>query len=146
MSKISMVESATATDCKTVDASKFVEAVTNGKWRDKIEPIRRTYQITMEQTGGDSQQAGAAIGELKRKLPAVMWAGVFGQRKAEAIEAHSGLVVVDLDHVGAGLAKAKDTLAKDPCVFACFVSPSGDGLKAVYRVPPPAEQIGRAHV
>ena len=144
MSKISMVESATATDCKTVDASKFVEAVTNGKWRDKIEPIRRTYQITMEQTGGDSQQAGAAIGELKRKLPAVMWAGVFRQRKAGAIEAHSGLVVVDWDHVGAGLAKAKEKLSSNPHVFACYVSPSGNGLKAIFRVPPDAERHAAA--
>jgi hypothetical protein len=48
-----MVECATATACKTVDASKFVEAVINGKWRDKIEPIRQAYRLTMEQTGGD---------------------------------------------------------------------------------------------
>ncbi len=55
MTKISMVENAKATACKLVGASIFVEAVISGRWRDKIESIRRTYQMTMEQTKNDKK-------------------------------------------------------------------------------------------
>ena len=85
MSKISMVENAKATACKSVGTRNFVEAVISGKWRDKIKTIRRTYQMTMEQTGGDSKRASAAISELKRKLPAVIWAGEFSKRESNGL-------------------------------------------------------------
>ena len=93
MSKISMVETAKATACKPVGASIFVEAVISGRWRDKIESIRRTYQMTMEQTGGDSKNAGATISRIKRKLPAVIWAGEFSKREANGLKEYSGLLV-----------------------------------------------------
>jgi len=144
MSKISMVENVKATACKPVGASNFVEDVISGRWRDNIESIRRTYQMTTEQTGGGSKQAGVAIRELKSKLPGVLWAGVFCKRCAEGIEAHSGLLVIDLDHLGTRLTKAKEKLSSDPHVFACFVSPSGDGLKAVFSVPPDIERHATA--
>ena len=128
MTKISMVENAKATACKLVGASIFVEAVISGRWRDKIESIRRTYQMTMEQTGGDSKNAGATISRIKRKLPAVIWAGEFSKREANGLKEYSGLLVIDLDHLGTMLTKAKEKLSSDPHVFACFVSPSGNGL------------------
>ena len=140
MTKISMVENAKATACKLVGASIFVEAVISGRWRDKIESIRRTYQMTMEQTGGDSKNAGATISRIKRKLPAVIWAGEFSKREANGLKEYSGLLVIDLDHLGTKLTKAKEKLSSDPYVFACFVSPSGNGLKAVFNVPSDIER------
>ena len=107
MSKISMVENAKATACKSVGTRNFVEAVISGKWRDKIKTIRRTYQMTMEQTGGDSKRASAAISELKRKLPAVIWAGEFSKRESKGVKEYSGLMVIALDHLGTMLTKAK---------------------------------------
>ena len=129
--KVSAVAHAKSTACETEYASMFIAAVINGKWRDKINPIRRAYQLKMEQTG-DCNQASVAISELKRKLPAVMWAGVFSKREANGLKEYSGLLVIDLDHLGTRLTKTKEKLSSDPHVFACFVSPSGDGLKAVW--------------
>ena len=56
------------------------------------------------------------------------------------VKEYSGLMVIDLDHLGTMLTKAKKKLSSDPHVFACFVSPSGNGLKAVYKVPSDIER------
>jgi hypothetical protein len=48
---------------------------------------------------------------------------------------HSGLLCADLDSLGARLREVRQKLVKSPHVWALFLSPSGDGLKAVFRVP-----------
>src|SRR5260221_1406489 len=40
----------------------------------------------------------------------------------------------DCDHLGEKIVTLKEQLRQDPTVFAAFVSPSGDGLKVMYRL------------
>lgn len=67
----------------------------------------------------------------KQSLPVVLFSGQFKERKDESLVKHSGLVVLDFDHIN--VPESKKILASDPYVKACWVSPSGDGLKALVK-------------
>jgi len=73
--------------------------------------------------------------EAKKKLPVVLFSGEFSSRKDDALFEHSGLVVLDFDHVDVD--KTKQALATDDFVLACWTSPSGDGIKALVRITNP---------
>tara|TARA_R110002074_G_scaffold160473_1_gene317975 strand:+ start:5157 stop:6953 length:1797 start_codon:yes stop_codon:yes gene_type:complete len=70
----------------------------------------------------------------KQNLPAVCFSGIFkkGERNDEALLHHSGLIVLDFDHVDA--ARTKSALAGDKYILSCWQSPSGDGVKALVEV------------
>lgn len=69
---------------------------------------------------------------LKTDLPVVLWSGMFTQRKDESLHEHSGLIVLDFDHLD--VVKVKPILASDQYVYACWISPSGDGLKVLVKI------------
>lgn len=71
---------------------------------------------------------------LKKKLPCILFSGKFSQRGDKFLEEHSGYAVVDFDHVY-NTYELKDKLKLIPYVSSAFVSPSGDGIKAVVRIP-----------
>ena len=71
----------------------------------------------------------------KKELPIVLFSGVFEQRNDEGIIDHSSHIVTDFDHVDVEHVKA--LLCMDEYVYAVWVSPSGDGLKALVRVSHP---------
>ena len=73
--------------------------------------------------------------QSKTELPVVCFSGEFTSRSDEAIKDHSGLIVLDFDHID--VLKSKAILSTDPYVHSCWVSPSGDGLKALVRITNP---------
>ena len=73
--------------------------------------------------------------EFKKKLPVVLFSGEFNTRTDEDLIKHSGFVVLDFDHID--VAASKTLLGTDPYVYSCWVSPSGDGLKALARITNP---------
>lgn len=80
--------------------------------------------------------------DLKGALPSICFAGKFTAREDKYLFQHSGLCVIDIDHIGT-LEKVlvrKEEIIKLPYVYACFISPSGDGLKVVVRIPPVIEK------
>lgn len=92
--------------------------IQGGKWRPVVEPLRG---MTAEE-----------YSQNKRNLPAVAFGGTFARRKKDALVKPSGLVVLDIDHITpAELPEAKAKMTADPHTAICFVSPSGNGLKAV---------------
>lgn len=75
--------------------------------------------------------------EKKKLMNAVTWSGTFkeGTRLIESIVSYSQLVVLDIDNLEpAKIEELKMSLSQDKTVFFCFVSPSGNGIKVVYRV------------
>lgn len=72
--------------------------------------------------------------ELKGELVSICWSGTFSKRFDKNIIAHSGLVCLDFDHVKDVLDK-KVEMSFLPFVYAAFVSPSGDGVKVIVRIP-----------
>tara|TARA_R110000796_G_scaffold148904_2_gene265784 strand:+ start:3062 stop:5464 length:2403 start_codon:yes stop_codon:yes gene_type:complete len=75
--------------------------------------------------------------ELKKLLPAICFSGIFTKRNDNSINEHSGLICLDFD----GYPKKKDMLeekerlSKDNFVYSVFISPSGNGLKALIKIP-----------
>jgi len=75
--------------------------------------------------------------ELKKLLPAVCFSGIFTKRNDLSISEHSGLICLDFDGYPKqkDLLQDKENLCKDKFVFSVFISPSGNGLKVLVKIP-----------
>lgn len=72
---------------------------------------------------------------LKKSLKAVSISGVFNKRDTNNLASYSGLLQIDLDHVGSEyVERVKEELNKLPFIRAVFRSPSGDGVKGIALV------------
>jgi hypothetical protein len=107
---------------------------TGGKGiREKVERIR----ADLDQHGDKK-----VVAELKKQLPGVLWSGTFTQRANDKQETHSGLICADLDSLNGDLREVSEKLRQSPYSYAVFISPSGEGLKVVFRVPADATKHG----
>lgn len=80
-----------------------------------------------------AQDTKKAADAHKKALDYVTFSGTFNPtRLAANLTAHSGLIVLDFDGV-ADVALLRIQFQADPYVAACFVSPSGKGLKCVVK-------------
>jgi len=75
--------------------------------------------------------------DLKKRLPAICFSGIFQKRKDTSIEEHSGIICLDFDGYEKKkiLLEHKERLSKDQYVYSVFISPSGNGLKALIKIP-----------
>lgn len=73
--------------------------------------------------------------ESKKSLPIVLFSGEFSERKDDNIIAHSGFIVLDFDHIN--VEEYRKALCTDDYVYACWRSPSGDGIKVLVRISHP---------
>ncbi len=64
------------------------------------------------------------------------FSGTFSKRYDEALLAHSGLICIDLDHVGERLDKVRAAIRGEESYVMDFVSPNGDGLKVLFKINP----------
>ena len=107
---------------KTVNV--VLDRIKSGKSKELIVQIRKEKDKTTRNL-------------LKQQLPAICFSGTFNKRLDSALLEHSGFICLDFD--GYATAKdmkdEKDALSKDKFVYSVFVSPSGDGLKALVRIP-----------
>ena len=81
---------------------------------------------------GDSEMYKAC----KAMLPVVTFCGVFegGHSKAHLVQ-YNNIVVIDIDHLDdASLPTVVRQLQQDEYIFACWLSPSGKGLKALVHI------------
>jgi hypothetical protein len=95
--------------------------IRDGRYKDKIESLR-----TLE----DKKERD----KIKATLPSICWSGEFTQRGNDFCKLHSGYVCVDFDHVE-NLESFKKRICEDQYTYICFVSPSGDGLKVIIKIP-----------
>ena len=102
-----------------VDAA--LKRISEGKSKQKVEEIRNTIDKEKRQT-------------LKKFLPCVCFSGKFlkGRKDTDLIE-HSGFIVLDFDNID-DLRNKQNDLINNDFVYACWVSPSGNGLKALIRI------------
>ena len=117
----STVQNARATATHAITLAEAFKEITGQRHAATVALIREHV------TAGRKEDASA----LKEKLPAFMFSGTFARRKADALQRHSGLLVLDFD--GCGI-EQKAALAADPHAVLAFVSPSGNGLKLVVSV------------
>lgn len=106
------------------DIEFVLERIKNGKYIDLIKSIREEENKT-------------ARNELKKNLPAVCFSGTFNRRSDDAIVEHSGYICLDFDGYEnkADMLKEKQKMISDKYVMSVFVSPSGNGLKAIVKIP-----------
>jgi hypothetical protein len=100
---------------------KIIDRIGNGKSKELCEKIRNCT---------DKAQRT----ELKKQLPSICFSGKFSKRANDSCLEHSGLVCLDFDHVE-DLLEFKNIICKDKFVMLAFISPSGDGLKVVIKIP-----------
>jgi len=124
--RISIVKQARATETADFDLEKIIEWIRDGSGRfaKNVTAVREATEA------GDLDRAS----ELKRDLPAVMFCGQFSRRSSKDITSHSGMICMDVDKIESP-AKKVDEMRFDPHVIAAFVSPSGNGLKAIFAIP-----------
>jgi hypothetical protein len=75
--------------------------------------------------------------KLKEQLPVIRFAGQFRQNNDESLIKASGLIILDFDKYESEkeMYARKNDLCKDKYTFACFISPSGNGIKVLVKIP-----------
>lgn len=106
------------------DVNYVFERIRSGKSQKLVEQIRQAKT---------KEEADA----LKKKLPAINFQGVFKERNDKGIKQFSGLIPLDFDNFPneQELIALKDSLKDNEYVYAMFVSPRGNGLKVIVKIP-----------
>jgi len=100
-----------------------LERIKAGKSKELVEDVRK--QIDKERAD-----------KLKINLPSVCFSGKFTERKDEALQAHSGLIVLDFDNLE-HLRNRQTEIISLPWIYACWISPRANGLKALVKIADP---------
>lgn len=108
-----------------VDVSRVLNAIKKGQYKNDIHRLRQSDDTAMRQ-------------RIKMNLTSICFSGMFTKREDKSIEKHSGLVILDFDHIEK-LEELKANICQDKYTYAAFISPSGDGLKVLFKIPPEIE-------
>lgn len=75
--------------------------------------------------------------DSKSKLKSICFSGEFSRRAAKNIIKHSGFACLDFDDVGTfdDAVCLRDSLQDNEYIFSAFISPSGNGVKAIVKIP-----------
>jgi len=96
-----------------ITIEQALERIKNGASKDLIELIRN----------GDQ--------DLKKYLPCILFSGKFSERKIAGLLEYSNFICLDFDKVDATW---KEYLKKINFIYAAWISPSGNGVKAIVKV------------
>lgn len=108
-----------------------------------ITSINEPFNISVKQLlerfktdkyGIKSRQGSDDFKEFKKTLPVACFGGTFHKRTASALIEGSGLIVLDFDNV-IHLEEKKIELRANKHAYSVFVSPSGNGLKMLVKIP-----------
>lgn len=107
-----------------VDVDVAIERIKFGKSKDIVKKIR-------------SAETKEERNNIKKQLPSILFSGEFSRRADNAIINHSGLICIDFDGFkdDEELQKMRMHLFNDKYTYCLFISPSGDGLKVLVRIP-----------
>jgi hypothetical protein len=100
--------------------------------------IKKGYPQLFEKLDGlKNAKTREEYDNIKKTLHCIMFNGVFQERNTKGLIEHSGLCVLDFDKYPneEELEKDRQMLLEFPSTYLLFKSPSGNGLKAVIRIP-----------
>lgn len=104
-----------------ITVEEALNRIQTGKSKEIVSEIRNTL---------DKEKAN----KIKANLPSVCFSGQFGSdRKDEQLISHSGFIVLDFDDVSE-LREKQTEIISNKIVYACWISPSGKGLKALIKI------------
>ena len=112
------------------EIDEVLERIRRGNNRHLIEQIR-------------SETNKAKRDTLKKRLFWICFSGEFSKRNNESMIKHSGFMCLDFDGIPEkDLQMWKNRLKENCYTYACFISPSGNGLKVIWKeVPECAYQV-----
>lgn len=102
-----------------------LERIQSGASREKVEEIRK--QANKERAD-----------KLKQNLPCFLFSGEFGSREDSSLKKHNGFLIADFDNVEDLRNKQTEIISND-FVYACWISPRGNGIKALIRIADPSK-------
>jgi hypothetical protein len=105
----------------TIPVLDALYRIRDGKSRKRIEDLRQMDKVSYNQNKG--------------LLPSITFSGTFSKRNDKDMLTHSGFLCIDFDSVD-NVEVKKEQLSKIPYIYAAWISPSGEGVKALVRVPP----------
>ena len=107
-----------------VDVLKVLARIKNGTSKDKILKIRKMPDCEEKKN-------------LKNSLLSILFNGTFSARNDNSLIEHSGLCILDFDKYESieKQNQEREKLINCEFVFSVFESPSGNGLKALIRIP-----------
>jgi hypothetical protein len=107
----------------------ILEEIKTGKYKPGIIYLRKSLAEKKEE----------AYNKAKKSLPAFTPSGKFvGGRKLEFLADYSSCIILDIDKLTASeLQNAKNLAAQSEFTYACFISPSGNGLKILIKIDTP---------
>lgn len=108
-------------DERPKDVTYYLDRIQNGKHEKIIKELRAELNPDKKK-------------KIKGSLPAVTFCGTFKTRKKDQLKEGSGLAILDFDKLS-DVFEYKDKLKSNDYIFACWISPSGDGLKALVKIP-----------
>jgi glucose-6-phosphate 1-dehydrogenase len=121
MSKVSIFNSVSeVNNPQYMGMIEYLEKTRDGEWEDIVTACRLIKDK-------DSRN------EMKRNMPTTTLSGEFKSRNDQSLVNHSGFIAMDIDDVE-NLAKVKRTLENDKYVFSVFMSTSGKGLRAIFKI------------
>lgn len=119
---VSYFTSVTSKTPKEISIDDIFNIIQSGQLKKEIEFIRATTDKTQRD-------------KLKRELPAITVSGTFKNGHAkENLICHTGLLQIDIDAIVEPY-QLKLLLTKDVFTYACFISPSGTGIKVIVKIP-----------
>ncbi len=106
----------------------ILKRIKNGATKELVKQIR-------------SEKRKTERNELKKMLPAICFSGIFNKRNDSSIQEHTGIICLDFDgyEKNKELLQDKENLTKNNYVYSTFISPSGQGLKVLVKIPNDAD-------
>lgn len=108
---------------RSKDVGYYLDRIRNGASKKIIDQVRASLT---------KQDANVH----KSQLPAVTFAGTFKTRDKKGLKEASGLCILDFDNIKTEEAiQLKEELKSDAFIYASWISPSANGLKALVKIP-----------
>jgi len=126
MIKVSKFENIFAKRITKIELFEELNYIKNGTYKSVISRCRKFTSSN----DYDSYKA------LKIKLPIVTFCGTFKNgRKLENLDNYNNLMILDIDHIDDfGILNIKEKLINDKYILSVWLSPSGEGLKALVKL------------
>lgn len=103
------------------EINEVLSMIKDGHAKEQIEEIRTT-------TDKDARN------KKKRELKSICFSGKFARRSMKSIIEHSGFACLDFDDLDDPTA-LRDSLQDNEYIYSAFISPSGNGVKALVKIP-----------
>ena len=108
-------------DANLITMPQALGRIKNGRSKEKIESIR-------------NEKDKEVRNNYKSALPCVLFQGEFKSRSVSGLDKASGFAIMDFDDVELPQA-LKIQLKMDEYIYSCWISPSGNGVKALIKIP-----------